>query len=185
MDVNFYKILIGSKFGAWTVLGFERDAKTKHLLAKCKCDCGTERFVRFSSLQNGASVSCGKCSYKSTEPKKFKSYNNGSRRKVKLGTKYNLVTVIGEVESKDDYNRVVKCQCDCGNEFITRASYLSSGRIKSCSECDRYNQIVTKMINGESLLDIIKEFPDIAVKNYDNLLHMWNDIKNNKTGSSL
>ena len=52
------KNLTGLKFGRLTVLNKRIESK-KNILWLCKCDCGTEKFIRLSHLPNGHSKSCG------------------------------------------------------------------------------------------------------------------------------
>jgi hypothetical protein len=42
------------------------------------------------------------------------------------GQKFNLVTIIENV------GRVARCRCDCGQEFSTRTSSVTTGHTKSC-----------------------------------------------------
>lgn len=53
------KTSIGEKFGRLTVLSISHvdNHRVSHVL--CKCDCGTEKIVRFSSLSSGGLRSCG------------------------------------------------------------------------------------------------------------------------------
>lgn len=48
----------GKKYGAWTVLGPEKDGK---VLCRCTCE-RTEHYVRIYDLLNGKSLMCRKCS---------------------------------------------------------------------------------------------------------------------------
>lgn len=50
--------LTGQRFGRWTVLRYS-GKKSKNHYWKCKCDCGTEKEVRGSSLTSGGTLSCG------------------------------------------------------------------------------------------------------------------------------
>lgn len=54
-ELNLDKF-IGSKFGRWTAVKYDL-SKKGYLF--CRCECGTERFVRFDGLQNNVSKSCG------------------------------------------------------------------------------------------------------------------------------
>ncbi len=56
-----FKDLTGKKFGKLTVICEldQRDIKTNRIIWKCKCDCGNIKEIRGSSLQYGASKSCG------------------------------------------------------------------------------------------------------------------------------
>jgi hypothetical protein len=52
-------ITIGSRFTRWTVLSESFMTGKSHIVAKCKCDCGTVRLVRVARLISGKSKSCG------------------------------------------------------------------------------------------------------------------------------
>lgn len=49
--------MIGQKAGRWTILGEFR--KGRFLYYECRCDCGTVRNVKSSSIRCGRSKSCG------------------------------------------------------------------------------------------------------------------------------
>lgn len=49
--------LTGKKFGRWTVIKADKDAKPRKWI--CRCECGTVRSVFERSLVSGKSVSCG------------------------------------------------------------------------------------------------------------------------------
>ena len=51
-------LVIGEKFGRWTVLEELFEAR-KDRRAKCQCDCGEVRLVRIADLRHGKSRSCG------------------------------------------------------------------------------------------------------------------------------
>lgn len=48
---------LSGRFGRWLVL--ERGPAGQHVRWLCRCDCGTERFVRGIDLTSGRSTSCG------------------------------------------------------------------------------------------------------------------------------
>lgn len=52
-------IHFGSKFGRWTVTNNIPSRDKKNCFYECRCECGTVRFVRPSSLINATSLSCG------------------------------------------------------------------------------------------------------------------------------
>lgn len=58
----------GQRFGLWTVLGDRKICRTPgggHSATwLCRCQCGTTRQVHLSSLRNGSSTGCRKCSDK-------------------------------------------------------------------------------------------------------------------------
>ena len=54
-----------------------------------------------------------------------------------IGNKYGWLTVLDEA-GKRGIDRMVRCLCDCGNEYIARAASLRYGSIKSCGKCQTY-----------------------------------------------
>jgi len=58
------KDLTGERFGILTVVGFDHferfgAEKNRHPFWKCKCDCGAETIVFYSSLKRWKTISCG------------------------------------------------------------------------------------------------------------------------------
>ena len=51
--------LTGERFGRWTVIEYAGRGKHGEVQYKCRCDCGTERVLRRTSLTSGNSKSCG------------------------------------------------------------------------------------------------------------------------------
>ena len=51
------------------------------------------------------------------------------------GQKYNKLTVIEKVESKNSHSQW-RCLCECGNETIVSSDKLKNGHTKSCG-CER------------------------------------------------
>lgn len=49
-----------------------------------------------------------------------------------IGEKYNKVTILDLAGKDQRHNTLVKCKCDCGNEFITKLSTVKHNRCKSC-----------------------------------------------------
>lgn len=53
------KNLCGEKYGRWTVIDSTPIIETDERKWRCRCDCGTERYVLERSLLYGGSHSCG------------------------------------------------------------------------------------------------------------------------------
>jgi hypothetical protein len=53
------KDLIGMKFNRWTVISSEYTQKGNKREWKCRCECGSVRYVRELGLKSGGSKSCG------------------------------------------------------------------------------------------------------------------------------
>jgi hypothetical protein len=49
----------GQQIGRWTVISFSHIDQHRLRWVNARCDCGTERCVRESSIKHGESVSCG------------------------------------------------------------------------------------------------------------------------------
>lgn len=52
--------LRGKKFNKWTVIGLPY-RKKGHIFYKCRCECGTEKDIEYSTFKRGTSVGCIKC----------------------------------------------------------------------------------------------------------------------------
>lgn len=102
--------LIGDRFGRWTVVELIKSDK-KGQFYLCKCDCGKENIVRYSTLNNGESTSCG-CFAKensskiNSKPRGERSFNNTyymyKRSAKERGLEFNLTKEkFRELTSKD------------------------------------------------------------------------------------
>ncbi len=64
--------ITGQRYGRWTVLEFattRRAGTSRVSWFKCKCECGTETYVRSTDLRAGRSKSCG-CMKNKTPPRR-------------------------------------------------------------------------------------------------------------------
>jgi len=115
--------MLNKKFGRWTVI---EEGKHKDYKVLCRCDCGKERRVRTDGLKNGSSVSCG-CFHK--EVTKRLAFKN----RLKIGDKFNKLTVIGLIKNEKQRTYYYNLICDCGDSpKPTRAEALIKGKVKSC-----------------------------------------------------
>lgn len=55
-----------------------------------------------------------------------------AKRPLPIGEKFNKLTIIKEVPTKEKCRRYVYCQCDCGSKKVIRYDSLRSEKIKSC-----------------------------------------------------
>lgn len=55
------KDLTGLRFGNWTVLSFSGKDKFGNGLWECRCDCGTEKVVKFGNLVRRPDPCCRSC----------------------------------------------------------------------------------------------------------------------------
>ena len=54
-----YDLFVGQKIGRWLIIGDAIPDSDREKEWKCRCDCGTVRYVRGRSLRYGGSKSCG------------------------------------------------------------------------------------------------------------------------------
>ncbi|NFO03101.1 AP2 domain-containing protein [Clostridium botulinum] len=116
------KNIIGNRYGRLVVIKSKReDKRTWHY---CKCDCGTEKWIRADSLSNGSVISCG-CYNRETNYKKPVNIEN---------KRFERLIAIKPTKEKDKYNGSIlwECKCDCGNTCYVAEYRLSKGEIKSC-----------------------------------------------------
>lgn len=121
-----------TRYGHWTVLeGSERTARGERKL-RCRCDCGTERFVLERALKSGGSQSCG-CLRK---------------KKTAQAVAYDLTgKVFGDLQAlrkADDQTRRGGiwwlCRCSCGGTYEAPATLLVTGKRTHCGgEAHRKN----------------------------------------------
>lgn len=88
----------------------------------CQCDCGNEKVVGFSALNNNRTRSCGCLAREKSR----------DRQLIDLtGKRFGKLVVLGI--DKTVKNKVYwKCQCDCGNEKVVRSDNLTRNVTKSC-----------------------------------------------------
>lgn len=119
-----FEDLTGRKFNRWTVVG-PHEIRGKRTYWFCRCDCGTERYVRADGLKSGSNKSCG-C---------LKIEVASDMWSAKLaGKRFGILTVVDRVGSID-CSVVWKCVCDCGNVIECTSAQLLSGSKTSCG-CD-------------------------------------------------
>nr|DAJ90910.1 MAG TPA: hypothetical protein [Caudoviricetes sp.] len=107
---------IGRKFGKLTVISYcpRKPRELQRVVAKC--DCGTVKEYRLSSLTCGNTTSCG------------------CIRRLKLeGKRFGKLTVIAYAGmDKKQKCSMWECRCDCGKVCTVRGSSLTDGNTKSC-----------------------------------------------------
>lgn len=111
--------LIGNKYGKWIIKSFDKRKNGKPYW-NCKCECGNIVSVEESSLKNGLSTQCKKCSSKNN--RKDEKYIN----KV-----FGRLTVLERDLSSKDRTKYI-CLCECGNKISVLSTNLLDGSTKSC-----------------------------------------------------
>ncbi len=115
----------GQKFGRWTVLDDYQKTIKGEKKWRCRCKCGTERYVLERSLRHGGSMSCG-CL-------RIKALHETIAHNI-AGQTFGELTVL---EPSDTFHRNGgvwwKCRCSCGNVCELPATVLVKGRRTHCA----------------------------------------------------
>ena len=151
IDFNKY---IGINLNKWTILELEKEKYDKPHF-KCKCQCGTIRYVNCYNIINEKSKDCG-CGRK-----EFLSF----MKKDLKGMKFGKLTVL-EISYTNKHGKdVYKCICDCGNECEVWSNCLTTNHTISCGcSKSKYNIIIGDILN-ELGYEHIKEYY-IDLSNY-------------------
>ena len=113
VDPNIH---IGERFERLKIIAFDHQDSRYKFYYLCRCDCGTEKVIRYSHLKNGKIVSCGKC-YKPQE-KLVKSL---------IGIPCGRLMPVERLEGNK-----YRCKCECGNEVVVSAGNLRTKNTQSC-----------------------------------------------------
>lgn len=115
----------GTKYGDWTVLD-EKPVQDKYRSYKwkCRCVCGTERFVSGSALRGGRSSGCG-CTA---------GDKRAERSRIDLaGQRFGRLVVLRVAKRRGNWTSAYwHVRCDCGNEKIVEGKALRNGLTQSC-----------------------------------------------------
>lgn len=112
------------KFGKWE---FIRDAgkdKNGIPISECKCKCGFVKYIQTNSLVKGKTKKCNSCRKKE------------SMKKLHIGKKYGMLTIIDQIPGKYSL-----CRCDCGIEKIIKTGSITSGGTVSCGCKNSINRV--------------------------------------------
>lgn len=135
---NYTKIQPNDIFGNLTVLERIGTAKNGQPIWKCQCICGNIIEVYGNKLRSGLKTHCGCQLHKNA--------------KNEIGNKYGKLLVIEKANKPSHVNNrhaYWKCQCDCGNIFITDSQSLRKGQSVSCG-CRSFSP--EKQSKGEKII---------------------------------
>lgn len=111
--------LAGRTFGRLTVVRLDVSHAGKNPRWLCRCECGTEKSIRASSLIRGHSQSCG-------------CYRAEVLCPDLTGQTFNRFTVLRRGENTKIGQASWICRCDCGEIRSVKTYSLKSGNSKSC-----------------------------------------------------
>jgi hypothetical protein len=118
---------VGTKCGQWEIIKPIEKIKDRYYYT-CKCECGTEKPVYKTSIDNGTSTRCSLCVAKA------------SRLKVEVGDVYNCWTVTEVLPNVKFEDTKCKCECVCGNKETKPVYQLKASRSKKCEKCYVLNE---------------------------------------------
>lgn len=156
----------GQRFGHLTVLemlyGYGKHGEA---YCRCECECGNEVIKASYSIRHSrypANCGCMKEIYKRDQSRKLRIDLTGKR----FGR-----LIITEMIYKDGEHTKVKCKCDCGNEIIRIATYLTSGETQSCG-C--YHRERTAESNCKDYKGVVSDYGvELLCKDYQTDRGVW------------
>lgn len=135
----------GMKFGHWEVIKFDHTNEHRVKYFLCKCDCGTIRPVRGTSLINGTSTACSKTCQSSLINQDFGYWH---------------------VLKKDNSRpRYWICKCKCGVIRSVFDGSLKNGTTKSCG-CYK-NEVNHKRFEEDAEKHIGEKYGNLTIVDYE------------------
>ena len=157
MFCNKRPLPIGKKFNKLEILHEVPTTEKCRRYVRCRCECGSEKTVRYDGIKSGRVKSCGcllshknenhisaiSVSRKKTEIRKAEEY---------IGRKFNKLTIISIDHSKSK-SRWFNVRCDCGNTLSVSLTRMKLGHTKSCGCARRWFKEIefVSEIDGERL----------------------------------
>ena len=123
--------LVGRKFGRLVVIEeaptkISKSGKTRRVMWKCKCKCGTVCTIGARALKTGMTRSCG-CLHKERV--------SNALTNALVGNRFGKLCVIKRAGSRihgNSYGAMWQCKCDCGNYIDVLGDSLRVGDTRSC-----------------------------------------------------
>lgn len=107
----------GQRYGRLVVIEFVR-IDGKRSLWRFRCDCGSVRVIRATSVRQGVTTSCG-CGRLKSPP-------------MTAGQRHGRLVVIEFVDRPRGRSSRWKFRCDCGKDHVAWAANVRRGRTESC-----------------------------------------------------
>lgn len=161
------KNLTGSRIGKLLLLDRKRENNRTYYY--CRCDCGSEKWIRADALsKQNFTASCG-CLSKETQ---FKANDISNKRYGRL-----IAIEPTDKRDKDNGSIIWRCKCDCGNLTFVPEGILKSGRVTSCGCYGKEN-------SSKNIKKAIKEHLDRHIVEDTNLQVITREtpIKSNTSG---
>ena len=121
---EYMQDIVGQRFGKWTLIDYKGRDKKSEQLYECKCDCGTRKLQRLSTLIGKQSVQCKTC-----------RMNDLNKVDDLLENQFGSWTVIDKFKNIERNEWYYKCLCVCSTIRNIAGHQLKSGRTTQCHRC--------------------------------------------------
>ena len=156
---------VGDRVGKLTLL--ERKRENKRTYFYCRCDCGTEKWVRDDTLK--VIVSCG-C---------YNREKNLFKPKDITGKRFGRLIALKPLADRDRFSGSIVwlCKCDCGNIAKVIESSLVRGATTSCG-------CVQQEARRENIKKATQKNVETNIVEHTNIKHIsrTKPIKSNTSG---
>lgn len=115
---------IGFKYGKWMLVEYKGRDKKGEQIFLCKCECGTLKEHRFSTLRSLKSTQCKSC-----------YMNKLNKIQDFTGQKFSLWTAIERYKNIERNEWWYKCICECGTKANIPGHRLKNGNSNKCPHC--------------------------------------------------
>ena len=134
-DSKNFQDLTNQIFGKLIVIEQSGKDNYRHILWKCKCECGNIRIALGTELRQGKITACQECTKKTMDRNSGDNYiyENTKYYNDIINHKFGLLTPLEPTQKRDINGRVIwKCKCDCGNIIYLPTIAFKSGNTSSC-----------------------------------------------------
>lgn len=120
-----HRDLTGEKVARWTVIRKGPERYRTEYAYWCRCECGTEKYVRPAGLNNGDSKSCGCLRAEMVDGSRF------------VGKRYGKIVVLEKTSAQKEGKHcwLYRCRCDCGKELLLTATRFAAQRRGVMQSC--------------------------------------------------
>lgn len=116
--------IIGEKFGKWSVLSFKGRDKKSEQIYECKCECGTVKDHRLSTLKRNITTQCKSC--------RMAEFN---KVECLIDKTFGSWKVVGKIKNELRNEWYYNCICSCGTKKYISGCHLKSGQTTQCHRC--------------------------------------------------
>jgi len=158
--------ITGERYGALVALYDTNTKKNGTSIWMFRCDCGKTKMLPLNHVRYGEIKTCG-CRIGLKHSKR--------KQRIKVNDTFGNLTVIeilGQENNKGHY--LSKVKCTCGNIFITRDSFLITGKRIKCRECSKKDtQFYKHGLTNTSLFSVWQDMRARCYNSNDKSFHNY------------